>query len=158
MARLESREAAHAWLVLRQARALVADSRRVGAGDAFIAWPGLANDGRRFVGAALAAGANACLVEADGVDAFGFAAEPRVAALRGLKAAAGEIAGRFLGTPSAELDVVAITGTNGKTSTAWWVAQALASLGRRCGVIGTLGVGEPPRRAPAASDIASAGG
>src|SRR5664279_6132460 len=147
MARLESREAAHAWLVLRQARALVADSRRVGAGDAFIACPGLANDGPRVVGAALAAGANACLVEADGVDAFGFAAEPRVAALRGLKAAAGEIAARFLGTPSAELDVVAITGTNGKTSTAWWVAQALASLGRRCGVIGTLGIGEPPKSA-----------
>ena len=153
MARLESREAAHAWLVLRQARALVADSRRVGAGDAFIAWPGLANDGRRFVGAALAAGASACLVEADGVDAFGFAAEPRVAALRGLKAAAGEIASRFLGTPSAELDVVAITGTNGKTSTAWWVAQALASLGRRCGVVGTLGVGEPPHRG--AADLAT---
>ena len=51
---------------------------------------------------------------------------------------------------SAELDVVAFTGTNGKTSTAWWVAQALSSLGRRCGVIGTLGIGEPPRD-PAAS-------
>ena len=43
------------------------------------------------------------------------------------------------------LDVVATTGTNGKTSTTWWVAQALTALGRRCGVIGTLGVGEPPR-------------
>ena len=67
-----------------------------------------------------------------------------------MKAAAGDIASRFLNTPSAELDVVAVTGTNGKTSTAWWVAQALSSLGRRCGVIGTLGIGEPPRD-PAAS-------
>jgi hypothetical protein len=41
---------------------------------------------------------------------------------------------------------VATTGTNGKTSTAWWTAQALTALGRRCGVIGTLGIGEPPRR------------
>ena len=65
MARLESREAAHAWLLVRQARALAADSRRVGSGDAFIAWPGHASDGRQHVGAALAAGASACLVEAD---------------------------------------------------------------------------------------------
>ena len=145
MARLESRDAAHAWLVLRGARALVSDSRSVTPGDAFVAWPGRASDGRRYVGAALAAGASACLVEAEGVEGFGFEREPRVGALRGLKAAAGEIASRFLGTPSAKLDVVAVTGTNGKTSTAWWIAQALGSLGRRCGVIGTLGVGEPPR-------------
>ena len=143
MARLESREAAHAWLLLRKTRALAADSRRVGSGDAFIAWPGHASDGRQYVGAALAAGASACLVEADGVDAFGFAADSRVGALRGLKAAAGDIASRFLATPSSKLDVVAVTGTNGKTSTAWWVAQALATVGRRCGVVGTLGIGEP---------------
>jgi len=152
MARLPSREAAHDWLVSRQARSLVADSRRVGAGDAFIAWPGQASDGRRFVGAALAAGASGCLVEADGVAAFGLDGEPRVGALRGLKAAAGDIASRFLGVPSGKLDVVAVTGTNGKTSTAWWVAQALTALGRRCGVVGTLGIGEPPRAASAGSE------
>ena len=45
--------------------------------------------------------------------------------MRGLKAAAGDIASRFLGAPSEKLDVIAVTGTNGKTSTAWWVAQAL---------------------------------
>jgi len=146
MARLESRDAAHAWLVLRGARALVSDSRSVTPGDAFVAWPGRASDGRRYVGAALAAGASACLVEADGVEGFGFEREPRVAALHGLKAAGGDIASRFLGAPSERLDVVAVTGTNGKTSTAWWIAQALGSVGVRCGVIGTLGIGEPPRR------------
>ncbi len=60
--------------------------------------------------------------------AFAFADDEtggRVAAMRGLKAAAGEVASRFLGTPSARLAVVAVTGTNGKTSTAWWIAQAL---------------------------------
>ena len=107
---------------------------------------------RQHVAAALAAGASACLVEADGVEAFGFDGEPRVGALRGLKAAAGDIASRFLGTPSSKLDVVAVTGTNGKTSTAWWVAQALAALGRRCGVVGTLGIGEPPRGRGAAAE------
>ena len=146
MARLESRDAAHAWLALRGARALVSDSRSVTPGDAFVAWPGRASDGRRYVGAALAAGASACLVEADGVESFDLEREPRVAAMHGLKAAAGDIASRFLGSPSERLDVVAVTGPNGKTSTAWWIAQALGGIGRRSGVIGTLGVGEPPRR------------
>jgi murE/murF fusion protein len=145
MALLESRDAAHAWLLLRGARRLVGDSRSVAAGDAFIAWPGYAFDARRFVADALAAGAVGSLVEADGVAAFGFDAEPRVAVLRGLKAAAGDIASRFHGMPSERLDVVAVTGTNGKTSTAWWVAQALGAVGRRAAVVGTLGIGEPPR-------------
>jgi UDP-N-acetylmuramyl-tripeptide synthetase len=121
------------------------DSRQVRGGDAFIAWPGYATDGRRYVGAALAAGATACLVEHEGVDAFDFGNSEQVATLPGLKAATGAIADAWFGSPSQTLAVVASTGTNGKTSTAWWTAQALSSLGRRCGVIGTLGVGEPPR-------------
>ncbi|MDQ6628258.1 MAG: bifunctional UDP-N-acetylmuramoyl-L-alanyl-D-glutamate--2,6-diaminopimelate ligase MurE/UDP-N-acetylmuramoyl-tripeptide--D-alanyl-D-alanine ligase MurF [Pseudomonadota bacterium] len=144
---LESSGAAHAWLLLRGARRLVADSRRVVPGDAFIAWPGHVGDGRRHVADALAAGAVASLVESSGVDAFGFGGEPRIAALRGLKAAAGEVASRFHGRPSEKLAVVAVTGTNGKTSIAWWVAQALGALGRRTAVIGTLGIGVPPRSA-----------
>ena len=148
---LESRDAAHAWLLVRGARRLVGDSRRVTPGDAFIAWPGHASDARRHVAEALAAGAVASVVEADGVDAFAFAGEPRIAAMRGLKAAAGDVASRFLGRPSEKLDVVAVTGTNGKTSTAWWIAQALGASGRRAAVIGTLGVGEPSRRAGVAN-------
>ncbi|WP_264861694.1 Mur ligase family protein, partial [Klebsiella pneumoniae] len=50
----------------------------------------------------------------------------------------------FFGKPTDVLDVIAVTGTNGKTSSAWWIAQASAQLGKRCGVVGTLGVGEPP--------------
>ena len=148
---LESVAAAVAWLVGRGARALGADSRRVAPGDAFIAWPGHSVDGRQFVAPALAAGAVACLVEADGVSALeaGWAADAPVAAFAGLKAATGAIAGGFMANPSERLDVIAVTGTNGKTSTAWWFAQAMHALGRRCGVIGTLGIGEPP--SPAAS-------
>jgi UDP-N-acetylmuramoyl-L-alanyl-D-glutamate--2,6-diaminopimelate ligase len=143
--------AALGWLHARGVRALATDSRRVQVGDAFIAWPGYGVDGRQFVPQALAAGAAACLVEAEGVQAFGFDAEPAVAAavstLAGLKAATGPLASAFLGAPSARLDVIASTGTNGKTSTAWWTAQVLAALGKRCGVVGTLGVGEPPTAA-----------
>ena len=71
---------------------------------------------------------------------FDFGADaPAVARSRALKARTGEIADEFYGRPSESLAVVATTGTNGKTSTAWWTAQALRQLGKRCGVIGTLG-------------------
>jgi MurE/MurF fusion protein len=134
---------AAAWLAARVRGRLRTDSRAVQPGDAFIAWPGHARDGRSFVPAALAARAAACLVESEGLAAFGFD-DPRISALHGLKAETGAVADAFYAQPSAVLDVVASTGTNGKTSTAWWTAQALTLLGRRCGVIGTLGVGQPP--------------
>jgi UDP-N-acetylmuramoyl-L-alanyl-D-glutamate--2,6-diaminopimelate ligase len=145
---LTTAQDAAVWLAARVAlqggARLRCDSRAVQPGDAFIAWPGQATDGRRFVAQALAAGAAACLVEAEGVEAFGFS-DARIATVPGLKAATGEIADLCMAQPSAVLDVVATTGTNGKTSTAWWTAQALTRLGRRCGVIGTLGVGEPDK-------------
>ena len=141
---LESMDAALAWLAQRGVRALATDSRRVAAGDAFIAWPGYAVDGRQFVPQALAAGARACLVEAQGADAVALPDDERLATLRDLKAATGVLASRFMGAPSEALRVVACTGTNGKTSMAWWTAQALSALGQRCGVVVTLGIGEPP--------------
>ena len=141
---LASTGAALAWLAQRGAHALSTDSRHVRPGEAFIAWPGHAVDGRRFVPDALAAGASACLVEADGAEAFAWPDTARVAALPGLKSRTGPLASGFMGRPSESLEVIAVTGTNGKTSVSWWVAQALTVLGKRCGVIGTLGVGEPP--------------
>lgn len=141
---LASIDAALGWFAERGVRALAIDSRAVTPGDAFIAWPGYAVDGRQFVSQALAAGASACLVEAAGAEAVDGLDRAEVAAMHDLKAMTGPLASAFLGAPSTKLDVVAVTGTNGKTSTAWWIAQAFSSLGRRCGVIGTLGVGEPP--------------
>ncbi len=154
---LDSVPAALAWLQQHGVRALSADSRRVQPGDAFIAWPGHAQDARQFVRQALAGGASVCLVEADGAEAFDFGDSPFVAGMAGLKAATGEIASAFMGEPSQGLRMVATTGTNGKTSTAWWTAQALTALGRRCGVVGTLGVGEPPSAARPDGAIASTG-
>jgi UDP-N-acetylmuramoyl-L-alanyl-D-glutamate--2,6-diaminopimelate ligase len=121
------------------------DSRKVQAGDGFIAWPGAATDGRKFVPAALQQGARACLVEAAGSEAFG-PSQRRGRAYEGLKAATGPIGALFYGEPTAQLDVLAVTGTNGKTSTAWWLAQALANLRPPvpCGLVGTLGIGRPP--------------
>ena len=154
---LVSTDAALGWLAERGVRALTLDSRSVRAGDAFIAWPGHAVDGRAYVAQALDAGANACLVEAQGVEAFALASSERIAVVDGLKVATGPLASRFMGVPSAALDVIACTGTNGKTSMAWWVAQALATLGRRCGVIGTLGVGEPPSAAQPSATVEPTG-
>lgn len=144
LTRLKSPDAAARWLAEWCTGTLRTDSRQVQPGDAFIAWPGYARDGREYVAAALAAGAATCLVEDEGVERFGFV-DARVASLPGLKARTGEIAAAFFGRPTDTLDVIAVTGTNGKTSSAWWIAQALALLGRRCGVVGTLGVGEPPK-------------
>ena len=139
---LHTSEQAACWLQERVTGTLSADSRKLAQGDGFIAWPGAATDGRKYVNAALAAGAGACLVEHTGAQAYGFS-DDRVATYEGLKAATGPIAAAYFGVPSEHLQVAAITGTNGKTSTAWWLAQALDRLGHKCGVVGTLGVGEP---------------
>jgi UDP-N-acetylmuramyl-tripeptide synthetase len=148
---LDSTALALDWLRARGVVGLTVDSRAVSGllahgRVAFIAWPGAARDGRAYVLQALADGAAACLVEAEGVEAHTPVWQEagmldRVVAVRGLKARSAEIAHGFYGEPSAELDVVAVTGTNGKTSVSWWTAQALSALGCPTGVVGTLGVG-----------------
>jgi UDP-N-acetylmuramyl-tripeptide synthetase len=143
MQQLHTPEQASQWL--RQhvvGDGLWSDSRKVGPGDGFIAWPGAATDARQYVARVLSAGAQACLVESEGAQAYGFD-DSRVALYSGLKAATARIAAEFFEHPSRELDLLAVTGTNGKTSTAWWLAQALDRLHRPCGVVGTLGMGQP---------------
>jgi UDP-N-acetylmuramoyl-L-alanyl-D-glutamate--2,6-diaminopimelate ligase len=144
MLHLSSSTAAADWLRARGAHALRTDHRQVRPGDAFLAWPGRSHDARRHAGSALAAGAAACLMEGRELAQVVLPADDeRLACLDDLKRQAGVVADEFWGHPSQALDVVAVTGTNGKTSCTWWVAQALTLLGRRCGVVGTLGVGDP---------------
>lgn len=143
MQTIQHPQAVAGWLRERVRGHLQCDSRVVQPGDGFVAWPGAATDGRRYVAGALQAGAAAVLVERDGVEVFDFDDE-RVAAVPGLKSQAGPIASAFYAEPSAGLDVVAFTGTNGKTSSAWWMAQLLSAAGRPCAVVGTLGIGQPP--------------
>lgn len=134
------------WLRSRVPGTLCSDSRRLRAGDGFLAWPGAASDARSHVREVLARGAAACLVEQTGVAAYGFADE-RVASFEQLKTASGPLAAAYFDSPSAQLAVVAITGTNGKTSSAWWLAQALSCLKHPpmpCGLVGTLGIGQVP--------------
>ena len=142
MKRLHNPQDAAQWLHTQVRGVLHADSRRVGAGDGFIAWPGGVKDGRQFVASALKQGASACVVEHSGAENFAWGESDAIATYDGLKAASGLIAAAYYEQPSLALDVVAITGTNGKTSTAWWLAHALQNAGKRCAIVGTLGVGE----------------
>ena len=124
------------------------DSRQIARGDGFIAAPGLTVDGRQFVGDAVARGAAAVLQHADS-DSVEDAPDIDQAsvpthAMVGLADCAGEVAAAFYAHPSQALTVVAITGTNGKTSCANWVASGAGSLvgatGATAAAIGTLGV------------------
>ncbi|HEY0294905.1 MAG TPA: bifunctional UDP-N-acetylmuramoyl-L-alanyl-D-glutamate--2,6-diaminopimelate ligase MurE/UDP-N-acetylmuramoyl-tripeptide--D-alanyl-D-alanine ligase MurF [Bordetella sp.] len=136
-----------AWLraqVAGQAH-LQLDSREIRAGDVFVACAGLRSDGRHYIAQALAHGAGAVIYEADGAEAT---ADNLGAALavQGLRAMLGELADQWYGQPSAALSVVAVTGTNGKTSCVQWIADALTRLGRPCGTLGTLGARLPDGR------------
>ena len=135
-----------AWLRERATGTLQIDSRRIAPGDAFIAWPGAAIDARAHLADARTRGASACLVEAVGAEAFDVAGAD-VALLANLKAATGELAAAWFGAPSEALQVVAFTGTNGKTSSAFWLAQALSNYEHSalspCALVGTLGIGFP---------------
>ncbi len=129
------------WLAaIAPAGQLASDSRRIGPGDVFFAYPGDAGDGRRFIGAAIAQGAAAVLHEGQDFDWDPAWRVPHLA-VAGLKKLAGPIAHAFYGQPDSAMFSVGVTGTNGKTSSALWLGQALARLGRPSAVIGTLGVG-----------------
>ncbi len=119
---------------------LASDSRRLQQGDVFFAYPGEAVDGRKFIDAALANGAAAIVYEERGF-AWDEALDVPHLAVTGLKKNAGPIAHAFYGMPDAQMFTVGLTGTNGKTSCAVWMGQALARLGQSAAVIGTLGVG-----------------
>jgi len=148
MQQLHSPEEAAGWLRSRVQAQLTSDSRRVQPGDGFFAWAGQSADARQHVVQALQQGALACVVEAQGLEAFEAVNDlalhhAPIVSYAGLKAACGAIADAYFDSPSARMALLAVTGTNGKTSTAWWLAQALTRLGQRCCVVGTLGLGEP---------------
>ena len=121
-------------------RELTLDSRNVRAGDLFLAVPGAKVDGREHIADALRRGAAAVAYEVEGATVLPITNAPLIP-VKGLIGQLSEIAGRFYGEPSRLLDLVGVTGTNGKTSVTQLVAQALDLLGQRCGLIGTLGTG-----------------
>lgn len=121
-------------------RELTLDSRKVHPGDLFLAVDGAEQDGRNYIGDAIARGASAVVYEASEALAM-HDSEALLLPVHGLQAQLSEIAGRFYGEPSRAMRVVAVTGTNGKTSVTQLLAQASDLLDQPCGLIGTLGSG-----------------
>ncbi|HET9331251.1 MAG TPA: UDP-N-acetylmuramoyl-L-alanyl-D-glutamate--2,6-diaminopimelate ligase [Steroidobacteraceae bacterium] len=126
------------------------DSRAATPGALFLGLRGRTHHGLKFAAEAVARGARAVLYEqgAGTPAALGLGADIFVAAVPDLGARASLIADRFFDAPSQHLTVAGITGTNGKTTCAWLLAQALAHCGRPAGYLGTLGWGVPPELTP----------
>ena len=119
---------------------LVTDSRILRRGDTFVACPGEKTDGRQFISDVIEKGANAVIWESQHFvwnDAWQV---PNVG-VADLRHKIGWLADSIYGAPSENLWLVGITGTNGKTSTCHWVAQALCDNSSKCALIGTLGNG-----------------
>jgi UDP-N-acetylmuramoyl-L-alanyl-D-glutamate--2,6-diaminopimelate ligase len=123
-------------------RNLCLDTRHLKTGDAFIALAGIKVDGRNFIAKAIELGAAVILVEADknwqGIDWLGTVP---VIAIDNLPSRVSEIAGHFFGEPSKKIQLIGVTGTNGKTTCSLLAAQLLARLQKKSAVIGTIGYG-----------------
>lgn len=120
---------------------LVVDSRQVSDGAAFLAVPGGGRHGLDFAADALARGAAIVLYEPSA--GHEPVAEPSLA-VPGLRARFGELASRFFGRGCFPAELLGVTGTNGKTTVAYLIAQAMTRLRSDCAYIGTLGFGVPP--------------
>ena len=114
------------------------DSRLVQAGDLYLARPGEHTHGIQHVDGAVAAGAVAVLTDPPSVDAAMAAGASAVVAVPDPRAAAGPAAAWVYGYPAADLTLVGITGTNGKTTTAYLVDAGLRAGGHTTGMIGTV--------------------
>lgn len=131
-----------------EVKGVTADSRRVREGDVFVAVPGTREDGLRFVGDALRQGAAAVVarsgaeVELPADTPFFHVPDPRLAL--------GQLAREAHGCPDRELTLVAVTGTNGKTTVAHLTRELLELRGTPCGMIGTIGYRTGARDEPGA--------
>ncbi|HAT72726.1 MAG TPA: UDP-N-acetylmuramoyl-L-alanyl-D-glutamate--2,6-diaminopimelate ligase [Elusimicrobia bacterium] len=115
------------------------DSRQAGPGALFFALPGARTDGANFIGQALEKGAAAVVCAAD-APARTRADFPGAVFLKtaALSMALSKAAANFYGHPSGKLKVFGITGTKGKTTTAYLLESILARAGARPGVVGTI--------------------
>ena len=121
---------------------LTEDSRTASPGSVFLACAGRASHGLAHAAAAVERGATVVLYDPAGIEAPPvLPPSVLVQAIPGLRSQVGAIADRWFRAPSAELSVAGCTGTNGKTTVTWLLAQAADLLGRRGAYLGTLGYG-----------------
>jgi UDP-N-acetylmuramoyl-L-alanyl-D-glutamate--2,6-diaminopimelate ligase len=132
---------------------LAYDSRKVGPGTLFFCVPGEKVDGHEFGAAAVEAGAAALVVERK------LELDVAQVVVPDARVAMAPLAARFWGDPTAELRIVGVTGTNGKTTTAFLIREVLEAAGVQCGLLGTVrqvvgGAGEEVERTtPEAIDL-----
>jgi UDP-N-acetylmuramoyl-L-alanyl-D-glutamate--2,6-diaminopimelate ligase len=128
----------------KEIKGLTLNSQEVQLGDLFIAAKGASRDGRHYIEEAIARGASAVLCEEQGLESFRQAqwGPVPILSLPRLSTHIESIAVKFFGDPSASLKMQGVTGTNGKTSTTFLLAQAQTHLGIRTAVLGTVGYGE----------------
>ena len=121
---------------------LTSDSRAIVAGDIFFAFPVSANagDGRRHIKSAIENGAAAVVFDPENFTWDESLIIPHIAVAH-LRENLGSIANVWYGKSDQDMVIVAVTGTNGKTSCSQWLAKAFSLTSSPCAVIGTLGVG-----------------
>ncbi len=117
--------------------ALTIDSRRAGKSTLFVCIKGFSTDGHKYIGSAAKNGCNAVLCECEADIPEGVNA---VFVPKGSREALAKIASTFYGEPSKKFRLIGVTGTNGKTSTTYFMESVLRSQGRKTGVIGTVGI------------------
>jgi UDP-N-acetylmuramoyl-L-alanyl-D-glutamate--2,6-diaminopimelate ligase len=132
------------------------DSRRVGPGSVFVVRAGAKTDGSLHVRDALARGAVALMVASGRAPE---AIDVPIVEVDDVRKALGIAATAVYGDPSDTVDIVGITGTNGKTTTCWLAAAALEGAGKRPGILGTVGYRfedwsvDAPHTTPEADDL-----
>jgi UDP-N-acetylmuramoyl-L-alanyl-D-glutamate--2,6-diaminopimelate ligase len=119
----------------REITGLAYDSRTVKPGELFFCLRGTEHDGHQFAGAALAAGAAAVVVDHD----LTLEPDPPVIRVADTRRTMAVVAARYYDGPSRRMQVIGITGTNGKTTTTYFTASVFEKAGYPSGVIGTLG-------------------
>lgn len=119
---------------------IASDSRQLQQGFLFLACQGISSHGLDYLSEARAAGVAAVAWDSSSAVAPQDIGVPMIA-VENLAQLLGEIANRYYGSPSLRLRTIGVTGTNGKTTVAWMLAQSLQHLQQRCAYLGTLGFG-----------------
>ncbi|MDC2963958.1 UDP-N-acetylmuramoyl-L-alanyl-D-glutamate--2,6-diaminopimelate ligase [Gammaproteobacteria bacterium] len=118
-----------------------ADSRKIKKGELFVSLSGREHEGNDFISDALSKGAAAVIT--DKPSGKNNEVDLPIFCLPNLRKDLGKYASRFFGSPSRNMQIIALTGTNGKTSVTHFLAQVLKGKGFSSGIIGSLGYGDP---------------
>ena len=126
--------------LLTEFKYLEQNSINIKKGSIFLAYPGEKNDGRNYIEAAIKKGAGAIIYDPIGFKWNNKWDLPNLQ-VKNLKYSISEIASEFYKHPSRKINIIGVTGTNGKTSTVYWATQCLKYLERKAKMIGTIGYG-----------------